>query len=72
MLVIFVYYATQIYGKIVLSLKMALISRLETNISKINILDLTGFVNDYTTVGPSNLISVGILSLMYHGKCGVH
>ena len=50
---------------------MALTSRLETNLSKINILDLTGFVNDYATVGSSNLILVGMLSLMDHEKYGV-
>ena len=40
-------------------LKKALPSRLETNLSKLNILDLTEFVSEYTTVGSSNLISVG-------------
>ena len=51
---------------------MALTSRLETNLSKINILDLTGFVNDYATVGSLNLILVGMLSLMDNEKYGVH
>ena len=61
MSVIFVYkiieYNAQLHGKIVLSWKRT--SRLETHLLKSNILDLIKFVSEYTTVGSSNLISIG-------------
>ena len=46
-------------GKMVLSWKMALTSRLDTNSLKLNILDMIGFVSEYAKVLPSNLTSVG-------------
>ena len=53
----------------VLYWRKALISRLETNFIKLNILDVIGFVNECARVGSSDLISVDImLSLMDHEK----
>ena len=49
----------QLHRKMVLSWINALTSRLETNLLKLNILDLTVFVREYTTVGSLHLISVG-------------
>ena len=43
----------------VLSWRKTLISVLETNLLQLNILDLIWFVSEYTTVGSSNLISLG-------------
>ena len=47
------------HGKMVLSWRKTLIFVLETNWLQLNILDLIWFVSKYTTVGSSNLISLG-------------
>ena len=48
----------QLHGKMVLSWRKAFTSRLETNLLKLNLVNLIGFIIEYTTVGSSNLISV--------------
>ena len=49
----------KLHGKMVLSWIKTSSSRLKTNLSKLNILNLIGMVIEYTTKGSSNLILVG-------------
>ena len=49
----------KLHGKMVLSWIKTSSSRLKTNLSKLNILNLIGMVIEYTTVWSSNLMSVG-------------
>ena len=46
-------------GKMSLSWKIAITSRLDRNFLNLNILDMIGFVSEYAKVLSSNLISVG-------------
>ena len=62
-----------LHSEVILSWRKALTSRLKTNLLKLNIFDLIGFVSEYTTVGSSNLISIGKPAFADgSGKYGVH
>ena len=68
-----VFEPAELYGKMVLSLRKTLSSRLENHLSKLYILHMVRFVNNYQIVGSSNRYKLGIvLSLIDHEKYGLH